>query len=457
MRRLWRHPGWAAAVVAGIAIAAACSDRTDPVTPKPGGGGKAAPGKPIPIAAVGCVADVARRTVTCDRPPGADRLPRYLIIGGQNVYVTVSTANVSYDPSTTAYTFDLRLRNLIPQSLGTTDGSTLDPSGVRIFFASGPVATSGSGAITVTADGTATFTAPNQPYYEYDQVLAQFDQTGAKTWQLNVPASVTTFAFTLLVAAPVQFPNGYIDVVGNPNLREGTLRTYRAVVRTPVGNIDSTSVTNLAWTESAPDALLAGYVTPVTDTARVTVHGYRYGAPVIGVNAWRIGYDGTSVPVSGSLALNVLPIRRYWTGATDNVWETGSNWLPDSIAPVPEDTAVVTDTASATNFPTLTANESIAGVEVLDLTPGGVVPSANLAAFDLTATGDVLTTNSGAITNTSGVLDLTGTGRTVAGTIPFFRVTGTYSLIGNVTARALGRVDLGRLRNTGFRIRITSF
>jgi hypothetical protein len=163
------------------------------------------------------------------------------------------------------------------------------------------------------------------------------------------------------------------------------------------------------------------------------------------------------VTVSGSLALNVLPIRRYWTGATDNVWETGSNWLPDSIAPVAQDTAVVPDTTSATNFPNLNANASIAGLEVLDLTPGGVVPTVSLGAFNLTASGDVLTTNSASVDNTSGVLELSGVGRTVAGTLPFVRVTGTYSLIGNMTIRAPLRVDLGRLTSTGFRVQATSF
>jgi hypothetical protein len=69
----------------------------------------------------------------------------------------------------------------------------------------------------------------------------------------------------------------------------------------------------------------------------------------------------------------------------------------------------------------------------------------------------VLTTNSASITNTVGVLELSGIGRTVAGTVPFLRVTGTYSLIGNLMVRAPLRVDLGRLTNTSFRIQAQSF
>jgi hypothetical protein len=256
------------------------------------------------------------------------------------------------------------------------------------------------------------------------------------------------------VAAAVPYENGYIDVVGNPNIREGNLRTLTAVVRSPVGNVDS-AATAIAWNVSPADQLMANYVTETGDQA--VVHGYRFGSPVMNVTANRVNYSGATVPVSGSLTLNVLPIRRTWMGATDNQWETGSNWLPDSIAPVPQDTAVVPDTTSSVNFPNLTANESVAGLEVLDLTPGGVVPTVSLGAFNLTASGDVLTTNSGAVTNTSGVLELGGTGRVVAGTLPFVRVTGTYSLIGNVTLRAPLRVDLGRLTSTGFRVQATSF
>jgi hypothetical protein len=130
-------------------------------------------------------------------------------------------------------------------------------------------------------------------------------------------------------------------------------------------------------------------------------------------------------------------------------------WRPDSVKPEPRDTVVVPDTTAI--FPVLTQNESVGGVEVLDLTPGGTVPSISLQAFNYTASGDVLTTNSGNINNTSGSLFLTGTARTVAGILPFLRVTGTYSLIGNVTSRARLQVDGGRLTSTGFRIQATSF
>jgi hypothetical protein len=163
--------------------------------------------------------------------------------------------------------------------------------------------------------------------------------------------------------------------------------------------------------------------------------------------------DGLRV---GSLVADIRPIRRYWTGAVSTDYAVDGNWSP-AIKPVDQDTAVVTDTIPSANFPVLTANENIAGIEVLDLTPGGTVPTIGLNAFNYTASGDVLTTNSGSITNTSGSLFLAGNARTDARTLPFIRVTGTYSLVGNVTSRARAQVDLGRLTNTAFRFQATSF
>jgi hypothetical protein len=105
----------------------------------------------------------------------------------------------------------------------------------------------------------------------------------------------------------------------------------------------------------------------------------------------------------------------------------------------------------------LNQNESVGGVEVLDITPGGTVPTISLGAFNLDASGSVVTTNSASIDNTAGRLILTGIAQTVEGRLPFVTVTGTYSLSGNVLSRASLRVQGGRLRSTSFRIRTESY
>ncbi len=61
----------------------------------------------------------------------------------------------------------------------------------------------------------------------------------------------------------------------------------------------------------------------------------------------------------------------------------------------------------------------------------------------------------GGITSTAGRLILTGTARDLTGVVPRLRVTGTYTLTGNVTTIAPLQVQSGRLRNTAFRIRVS--
>jgi hypothetical protein len=76
----------------------------------------------------------------------------------------------------------------------------------------------------------------------------------------------------------------------------------------------------------------------------------------------------------------------------------------------------------------------------------------SLGAFDLTSYGNVTSATTGGITNTSGRLFLSGTASTVTGKVPVIRVTGTYSLTGNVNARAPIQVDAGRLTVSALRL-----
>jgi hypothetical protein len=399
------------------------------------------------LTALSCHASVSERTVTCGQPEGqtqganmAGGKPN-ILIGGQDAYVSIKSSNVNYDAGTGAFTFDVTVRNLIFQPIGTADtisGTALDPNGVRVFFAAGPTVTGGSGLITVSGDGTATFTGANQPYYQYATVIQPFQITSPKAWQLNMPPSVTNFDFLLLVSAEVPRPSGYIDLQVS-SLKPPTDRQVTFIVRNAVGTVDP-SPGPITWSVSDP--------TRATIDANGVVNPLRTG------NVTIIAQVGTKV---GTLPVFVQPILRYWVGTIDNRWAVEGNWAPDGVKPEPTDTAVIADTAATSNWPTLTQNESIGGVKVLDITPGGTLPTVSLEAFDLNASGDVTVTNSGAINNTSGRLFLAGTARTVEGTLPWIRVTGTYSLSANITTRGPLRIDLGRLRNTAFRIRTTSF
>lgn len=438
-----RLPVRAALAALGVAVVAgACTDRaTDAVGPGGGTPGGGPPGKPVTIQAVQCRADVGARQVTCDDPGAPAGASADILVGGQNRYVRLQTADVDYSGG--VFSFTVTIRNLIPQPMGTTNPVTLaqDPNGVRIFFHQLPAATAGSGSVTVAnADGTATFTAADQPYFQYNTVLEQYEQSAPKTWEIAMPPSVAAFDFVLYVSAPVPYPDGYVEIVGTANARAGAERKLRAWSRSAVGNVDSAAV----FTFAESDPLLA----VANDTG--LVRAYRAGTVTITATDNARPERG-AVPFS----FTVRPIRRTWTGAAGNTdWSLGANWLPDSIAPVAADTAVIPDDRPV--YPALVANVAIAGVEVEDANAGGTIPTISLGAFNLTASGDVYTTNSGTLTSSSGRLILTGTARTVRGTVPPLTVSGTYSLTGNLIISRQLRVDAGRLTDGAFRIQVNN-
>lgn len=434
-----------AATAVAVMLIASCTDilvnpsRPTAPTPTPPPIAKPEPidtaGSGVRLAAVPCVATVATRTVTCGVPQSTppSGVAADIIIGGQNRYLTLASSNVDYDVAGQQMSFNVTIRNLIPQAIGTTDGSTPAPTGIRVFFQENPHATAGTGAITfANSDGEDTFLASGQAFFQYNHVLQQFQVSPAKTWVFNVPPTVESFAFLVYVSAPVQYPDGFIVVSGNQNVKSGLERTYTARILSAVGNEEPGTVT---WS-SAHQGVLA-----TIDASTGVLHGYRAGQTTV---------TATAGVRSGTLGVTVAPIRRTWTGAVSSAYQDGRNWSVDDVEPQPTDTIVIpaTDVASGL-YPVLAQNENVAGIEVFK-------NSVSLGAFILTATGDVMSevlTNA-AITSTSGRLVLAGTTRTVRGNVPRLRVTGRYSLSGNLNISQTLQVVSGQLRDASFRIRI---
>ena len=160
---------------------------------------------------VTCQADIVARTLGCGGPSaaplgrGAPGFSGDLIVGGQNTNVLLKSSKVSYDATAQIFQADVTVQNLLTPTLGTSDGNT--PSGVKVFFHSGPTVASGSGTVTVAnADGSDTFTGTNQPYFLYSQMLPTGKVSGAKTWQWSVPTTVVSFTFDVLVDAATAPP-----------------------------------------------------------------------------------------------------------------------------------------------------------------------------------------------------------------------------------------------------------
>jgi hypothetical protein len=213
---------------------------------------------PVSLQRLDCTARVDSKTVKCGTVSTGGAVGD-VIIGGQGVYVTLASSNVAYDNVSGIFSFDATVTNLIPQALGTNDGTAPDSTGVRVFFHDGPTVTVGTGIASVAnADGTATFTDVNQPYFQYmgadlgsDGILAQNETSSTRNWQLNIPSTITSFTFFMYVSANVHYPNGYVDISATaPYMNQSSLQTPTGTVRTNVGNVVAGS--SITWTSTAP-------------------------------------------------------------------------------------------------------------------------------------------------------------------------------------------------------------
>lgn len=208
MTRLRPPAAPALLAAAAIAAAAACADvPTAGVSPT-----DAPPAAALQV--LTCTADRVALRVACGAPEGPGRS---LIFGGQGSMVRLTSSNVAYNAGTGVFSFDATVQNLMNEAIGTPDGTTVDPSGVRVFFHTGPAVSVGTGSITVAnPDGTGSFTGANQPYFQYAGILAKNQVSGAKPWVLNVPATVTSFTFAVYVQAELQPLVVINEVMANP-------------------------------------------------------------------------------------------------------------------------------------------------------------------------------------------------------------------------------------------------
>ena len=428
-------------VLLALAVAAGCTDRPHPLDP----GGEVekppvsvTPGDPVTVAVLDCTANVQTLSVTCASPApeagGGD--PGALIVGGQGVYVRAISSNVSYNSATGRFTFDVAIQNLIPQPLGTTDGVTLDPAGVRLFFHSGPSLTGGGGVAAVVPDGFADFTAAGQPFYQYDEVLLRDEVSPARQWMLIVSPTVTTAVFQVYVSAAVPHPNGYVELNGQlpgalfDPLHPGSALPLVAVVRSAIGSV----VPGVPVVFSTSDPACAT-VTP--------------GGEVTGVRAATCTITASGGGRSGSAVFPVTGTVRSWTGSASSDWNDGSNWAG---ALVPAEVDSVAIPTGVPNYPALTSAVTIGGVEVAD---GATL---SLGAFPLLATQDVATgpTAGSGIVATGGTLVLSGAGKSVRGRVPSLQVTGAYSLSGDLFVVAPETVDAGSMTSESFELQIVA-
>lgn len=237
------------------AAMAGCDDA--PTAPGSAGPPTVPMATPVKLAAVTCLADVREASVRCGPTPPGTGASTDILMGGQGKNVQITSSNIVVTDVADAaaqdtFAFQVTVQNLIPQTLGTSNGVTADAGGVRVFFDEGPVATEGTGGVDVAnADGVDAFTASSQPYFRYAQMLATGATSSAKVWKLVYDPGVTHFSFRVFVAAAVQYPDGWVDVSqSGMTVAPGGSGQLAATVRTATGAVVDAETP--AWSSTVP-------------------------------------------------------------------------------------------------------------------------------------------------------------------------------------------------------------
>jgi hypothetical protein len=205
-------------VMCSAVAALACRDVERPVQASGLNVAQQQQGPPV-IASLTCTLDRRSATISCTSalPAAPAGVRASAIHGSAPSYARFYPVSLVED--TVAHTWQLTasVQNLLKQSIGTLDGTAV--TGVKVFITDFH-ATSGSGTLSVAnADGTGTFTAPNQPYFDYHETIAPNGYTGNKLWKFNVPNTVTVVSMSILVAT--DFPaEQTVTVAPPPSLPE---------------------------------------------------------------------------------------------------------------------------------------------------------------------------------------------------------------------------------------------
>jgi hypothetical protein len=187
-------------VVCSAVAALACSDIDRPLDPRGPKPIAEVQKGPTVLLSLTCEMNSSSAKVSCKSPvtaapPGVNAS---VIYGATATYAIFFPYNLVKDTVAHTWQFTAYLQNLLKQSIGTLNGTTT--TGVKVFVTDFH-ATTGTGAVSVAnADGTGTFTAPNQPYFNYNQIIASSAYSGNKLWKFNVPNSVTAVSMSILIS-----------------------------------------------------------------------------------------------------------------------------------------------------------------------------------------------------------------------------------------------------------------
>jgi Bacterial Ig domain len=292
--------------LAGLFVAVSCSDAGNPIAPPEEPGPQPVPGAGT---ALDCRLHVPTGTLSCQSPqPGTGGALGDITVGGQDVKVRLQASNHvfrgdSLDAQPDTMEIDVTVQNLMRQALGTEDGTTLDPEGVRLFFSVGPVGQP-TGAVTVANASTGMFMTGEEYYFQYDTILRPGVVSPPQRWVFAHASTVENIRFQILVQGAVPYPNGFVEV----SAAADTLSVDETVDLDGVAYSAESDTLSLepVWTSSDPA------VASVDATGVVT--GAATGTAIITAS-----YGGTA-PDSVVVVVNDAPVvGPDTTGAAENL------------------------------------------------------------------------------------------------------------------------------------------
>lgn len=266
---------------------------------------------------IDCVASVRAGELRCGGPSSTGR--GNVILGGQGLNVRLASSGTSYDGQTATLQSSVTVQNLLAQAMGTPDGVAV--TGVNVFFASGPIVQDGTGTVEVLADSAGTFTAAGQPYYHYPQIVAPGATSAAQTWRFSVPATVSSFTFTVYVETRLRAENAVLRLA--------------PILWSPADSVAADADLNDVWSDGEGLVLaVGGRIDPMT-----AVDGALVARSADGGASW----TATELPYSHLHAVWGGPGGEAWAvGGASIIHSTDGGVTWSSVAPATANTAIYT-------------------------------------------------------------------------------------------------------------------
>lgn len=260
--------------LASLLLAAACSDAGDSLGPNLAEPDPASSPADA-LAVLTCRVDVRAGTEVCaPGQPGVGGALGAIAIGNAS-QVTLTKTNVLVTADSVS--FDRTITNNIYQALGTTDGVTPHPSGVRIWVEPAKVTDTtvvGQPASVVvdpaSRDGVLTYkTYTNRPFFQYAGLLQSGATSAARHWRF-LTSNVDAFTYTVFVLAEVQYEAGTLWITPDaPVVQTGESATLAAHVR----DATKLSLDPLTWTSSNPSVVTVTESGSADSLAQITAVG----------------------------------------------------------------------------------------------------------------------------------------------------------------------------------------